>query len=335
MKIGNTEIPHGLLLAPMAGVTDIAMRRISGEYGAEYAVSEMVSAKALVYEQESRDSVPVRTAPLCRIEKDSIPTSIQIFGSDPEFMAQAATLLSSGAYRGFDGVLPDAIDINMGCPVKKVVNSGDGSALMKSPDKIFDIVLATVKASSLPITVKLRAGFDNEHKNAVECALAAQSAGAAAVCIHGRTRSQFYSPGVDLGIIGEVKAALSVPVIGNGDIFKVEDALLMLRETGCDGIALARGAMGAPWLFSAICAAIEGRDYYPPSSEEMLRTALSHLALAVAEKGERRGLSETKTVLSHYIKGMTGATKARVNLMNSTTQGEAEAALTSAFRATR
>lgn len=331
MKISNREIPHGLFLAPMAGVTDISMRRISGEYGAEYAVSEMVSAKALVYEQASRDSVPIKTALLCRIEENSIPTAIQLFGAESEFMAEAARLLSNGTYRGFCGVLPDSIDINMGCPVKKVVNCGEGSALMRSPQKIYDIAHAVVKASSLPVTVKLRAGWDRENKNAVECALAAQSAGVAAVCIHGRTRSQFYSPGVDLDIIGEVVAALSVPVIGNGDIFTASDAKKMLDVTGCDGIALARGAMGAPWLFSEIASLLDGREYTPPSRAEIMNTALRHLSLAVADKGERRGLAEAKVVLSHYLRGIRGATRGRVALMNSTSADEARVALISAF----
>ncbi len=331
MKIANTCLPHGLLLAPMAGVTDRTMRHICAEFGCEYAVSEMVSAKAIVFEQESRPSVPVKTALLCNIEDGSIPTAIQIFGSDPEFMAEAARLISNSAYRGFEGARPDAIDINMGCPVKKVVNSGDGSALMKDPDLIHRITEAVVKASSLPVTVKIRAGWNRASKNAVECALAAENAGASAICVHGRTRDQFYSPGVDLSIIGEVKSAVKVPVIGNGDIFTARDAERMKKETNCDGFALARGAMGNPWLFSEIAAMLNGADFTLPSREEVMLTAQRHLAMAIADKGERRGLAEAKVVVSHYFRGIRGATRARFDFMNSMTAADAEDALKRAF----
>lgn len=331
MKIANTELPHGLLLAPMAGVTDRTMRHICAEFGCEYAVSEMVSAKAIVFEQESRASVPVKTALLCNIEDGTIPTAVQIFGSEPEFMAEAARLISNSAYRGFEGARPDAIDINMGCPVRKVVQSGDGSALMKDPELIHRITEAVVKASSLPVTVKIRAGWSKESKNAVECALAAESAGAAAICVHGRTRDQFYSPGVDLSIIGEVKSAVRVPVIGNGDLFSAKHAEKMKRETGCDGFALARGAMGNPWLFGQIAAMLEGREYSYPPNEEVMAVAERHLAMAIEHKGERRGLAEAKVVVSHYFRGIRGATRARFDFMNSMTYADAQDALVRAF----
>ncbi len=331
MKIAKTDLPHGLLLAPMAGVTDRTMRHICAEFGCEYAVSEMVSAKAIVFEQESRPSIPVKTALLCNIEEGAIPTAIQIFGSEPEFMAEAARLISNCAYRGFEGARPDAIDINMGCPVKKVVNSGDGSALMKNPELIHRITESVVKASALPVTVKIRAGWNKESKNAVLCALAAENAGASAVCVHGRTRDQFYSPGVDLSIIGEVKAAVKIPVIGNGDLFTARDAEKMKKETGCDGFALARGAMGNPWLFSEIAAMLDGNEFTPPSREEVMLTAQRHLAMAIADKGERRGLAEAKVVVSHYFKGIRGATRARFDFMNSMTARDAESALVRAF----
>ena len=331
MKIAKTELPHGLVLAPMAGVTDRTMRKISADFGCEYAVSEMVSAKAIVYEQESRASVPVKTALLCNIEEGTIPTAVQIFGSDPEFMGEAARLISSSSYRGFEGARPDAIDINMGCPVKKVVQSGDGSALMKNPELIHRITEAVVKASSLPVTVKIRAGWNKESKNAVECALAAESAGAAAICVHGRTRDQFYSPGVDLSVIGEVKSAVGVPVIGNGDLFSAKQAMKMKEITGCDGFALARGAMGNPWLFSQIADALEGKEFVYPSHEEVQAIAEKHLDMAIAHKGERRGLAEAKIVVSHYFRGIRGATRARFDFMNSTTYAEAHDALVRAF----
>ena len=331
MKIANTNLPHGLVLAPMAGVTDRTMRRISADFGCEYAVSEMVSAKAIVYEQDARPSAPVRTAQLCNIEEDTIPTAIQIFGSEPEFMAEAARLISNSAYRGFEGARPDAIDINMGCPVKKIVQSGDGSALMKNPELIHRITEAVVKASSLPVTVKIRAGWSKESKNAVECALAAESAGASAICVHGRTRDQFYSPGVDLSIIGEVKSAVRVPVIGNGDLFSAKQAMKMKEETGCDGFALARGAMGNPWLFSQIADALDGKEYSYPSRDEVQEIAKKHLDMAIAHKGERRGLAEAKVVVSHYFRGIRGATRARFDFMNSMTYTEAHEALVRAF----
>jgi tRNA-dihydrouridine synthase B len=331
MKIANTNLPHGLILAPMAGVTDRTMRRISADFGCEYAVSEMVSAKAIVYEQESRASVPVKTALLCNIEEGTIPTAVQIFGSEPEFMAEAARLISDSSYRGFEGTRPDAIDINMGCPVKKVVQSGDGSALMKNPELIHRITESVVKASSLPVTVKIRAGWSKDSKNAVECALAAESAGASAICVHGRTRDQFYSPGVDLSIIGEVKSAVRVPVIGNGDLFSVKQAMQMKEETGCDGFALARGAMGNPWLFSQIADALDGKEFAYPSHEEVQAIAEKHLDMAIAHKGERRGLAEAKIVVSHYFRGIRGATRARFDFMNSMTYAEAHDALVRAF----
>ncbi len=331
MKIAGTELKHGLLLAPMAGVTDRTMRRISADFGCEYAVSEMVSAKALVYEQDARPSAPKRTAILCNIEEGAIPTAVQIFGSEPDFMAEAARLISSSSYRGFEGARPDSIDINMGCPVHKIVSSGDGSALMKDPELIYCIVEASVKASSLPVTVKIRAGWSRDSKNAVECALAAQSGGASAICVHGRTRDQFYSPGVDLDIIGQVKSAVNIPVIGNGDLFKASDVEKMKRVTGCDGFALARGAMGNPWLFTETAAMLDGREFTPPSREEVMKIAQKHLHMAIEHKGERRGLAEAKVVVSHYFKGIRGATRARFDFMNSMTAAEAEDALITAF----
>ncbi len=331
MKIASTDLKHGLILAPMAGATDRTMRSISADFGCEYAVTEMVSAKAIVYEQDSRPSAPIRTAQLCNIEEDTIPTAVQIFGSEPDFMEEAARLISNSTYRGFDGARPDAIDINMGCPVHKIVSSGDGSALMKDPELIHRIVEATVKGSSLPVTVKIRAGWSRDSKNAVECALAAQSAGAVAICVHGRTRDQFYSPGVDLDIIGQVKSAVKVPVIGNGDLYSAADALKMKQVTGCDGFALARGAMGNPWLFSEIAAMLDGKGFTPPTREEVMAIAQKHLHMAIEHKGERRGLAEAKVVVSHYFKGIRGATKARFDFMNSMTAAEAEEALITAF----
>ena len=333
MRIGNIELSHGLVLAPMAGVTDLAMRTVCAENGAEYAVTEMVSAKALVYEQRSSASAPARTAALCRVDAtELIPVAVQIFGSEPEIMAEAARLISGGSYRAFSGRTADAIDINMGCPVKKVAGNGEGAALMKDPDLIYRITAACCRASALPVTVKIRAGWDADSINAPECAAAAESAGAAAVCVHARTREQFYRPGIIMDVIGKTKAAVRIPVIGNGDVTTPESAAAMIRSTGCDGVAVARGALGNPMLFSAIRDLIEGREPLSPSPDHLLRTALKQLRIAVSEKGPRRGLAETKYALSHYVTGLPGAAQARFRIMSSIEPAEAEAALSDFFQ---
>ena len=333
MNFADLRLPHGLMLAPMAGVTDYAMRRLCALHGADYAVTEMVSAKALVYEQNSRPSAPIKTASLCIIRpEENLPVAVQIFGAEPEFMGEAARLLSTGSYRGFAGVMPAAVDINMGCPVKKVVSNGEGSCLMRDPEKIYAIVSAAVKASVLPVTVKIRAGWDKDTLNAPECARAAADAGAAAVCVHARTREMFYTPGILEEIIGQVKAAVGIPVFGNGDVTSGADALRMLRNTGCDGIAVARGAIGNPWVFAEIAAVMDGRNYVSPTPEEQLQAALNQLRWSVAQKGERRGIAEVKFSLSHYLRGKCGAGAAREALMNATGQAEIETILTEYFR---
>ena len=223
-------------------------------------------------------------------------------------MAEAAQKLSSGEYAFYDGcALPDAIDINMGCPVKKIVTGGDGSALMKDPGLIHDIVKATRAATEKPLTVKLRAGWDASSKNAVECALAAEEGGADAVCIHGRTREDFYTPPVDLDIIAEVKDALKIPVIGNGGIFSASDAMKMLSETRCDGLMIARGAVGNPFIFAEISAKIAKKDYSPPEISQKLEVALEHARLMALDKGESISVHELKKHVAAYIHDVRGA----------------------------
>lgn len=319
IEIGNIRLEHGMMLAPMAGVTDRAFREICRECGAEMAVSEMISAKALCYEQMSKkEGFISKTAPLAELGAGEYPTAVQIFGREPEYMAEAAQMLESMDYKGCCSEIPPAaIDINMGCPVHKVVSNGEGGALMKSPELAHDIVKAVRGAlRSIPVTVKIRAGFDNSHKNAVEVALAVEEAGAAAVCVHARTREQMYTPGIDLGIIADVKSALRIPVIGNGDIYSPSDALEMIRQTGVDGVMIARGARGNPWLFSEISAALDGRDYTYPTAEEKKLTVIRQLEMMKNQKGERIAAAEAKKHVAWYIKGIRGAADMRNRVMS-------------------
>ncbi len=318
IKLGNTELAHGLMLAPMAGVTDKAFRKICRECGAELTVSEMLSAKALCYEQLSRkDGFESKTAPLASLDADEHPAAVQIFGSEPSFMAEAAARLESMDYKGCTSkIRPAAIDINMGCPVHKIVSNGEGSALMKNPKLAADIVRAVKGAlRELPVTVKIRAGFSNDNKNAVEMAQMLEDAGASLICVHARTREQMYNPGIDLGIISSVKEAVSVPVIGNGDIYCAADALNMMRQTGCDGVMIARGARGNPWIFSEICATLEGRQYTYPELSDRIETIIRQLDMMVEEKGERTAAAEAKKHVAWYIKGIRDAANLRDNVM--------------------
>ncbi len=320
MQIKNIYLKHGLALAPMAGVTDRAFRRLCVGMGCEYAVTEMVSAKAICYESEARPSAPARSAPLARID-EGIPTAIQIFGSDPTFMARAAKMLSELTYRGASGVRPAAIDINMGCPVKKVVSCGEGSALMKTPELAADIVAAVKGAVDIPVTVKIRAGWDRSSVNAPEMAKRLEAAGADAICVHGRTREQFYAPSSDNRVIAEVKRAVSVPVFGNGDINTAADALRMLDETGCDGLMIARGSMGDPWLFAEIAAALEGREYTSPELRERIETAYAYAEALVEENGQG-GVVKARGQLAWYITGIRGAAAVRAALNAATELSE-------------
>ncbi len=316
----TVTLPHGLALAPLAGVSDRAFRRVCRTLGADYTVSEMVSAKALVYEQKAKGEKDRSVSGhLASVRADEVPMAVQLFGHEPDFMAEAARMLESNDYKGcVSEVPPSAIDINMGCPVRKVTGNGEGSALLKDPRLVGEIVRAVVAAVSLPVTVKIRAGWDRDSINAPEIAKICEAAGASLLCVHARTREQLYEPGVDRSVITAVKAAVSIPVLGNGDIYTAADALSMMEETGCDGVMIARGAMGNPWLFAEIAAALDGRDFVLPPAAERFEVALAQVREMIAEKGERVGVAEAKKHLAWYCHGMEGAAAARGRIMQAT-----------------
>ena len=319
MQIGNIDLKNGLILAPMAGFTDRAMRLVCHNCGAEYSVTEMVSAKAVCYKDK-------KTHALARIMSDEGPCAVQIFGSEPDIMARAAEALSGGED---GGVPPVAIDINMGCPVHKVFSNGEGSALMRDPDLIYKIVAKVIENVDIPCTVKLRKGVDNEHINAVECALAAESAGAAAVALHGRTRVEMYSGKADLEIIKKVKESLHIPVIANGDIESAEDAVRMLSYTGADAVMIGRGAIGNPFIFSEIRAALSEEKYTPPTIEERIDTALLQLSVAIEEKGEGVAVREARKQIALYLRSFRGAAQVRAQINRAESYSEVESALRS------
>lgn len=327
LAIGSISLRHGLMLAPLAGVSDHPFRAICRRYGAEYTVSEMVSAQSLCYERRSKKvstGEHSRTAPLACVHADDVPMAVQLFGNDPDFLAEAARMIEDGSYAGCRSeAAPAAIDLNMGCPVPKIVSNGEGSALLRDPAHAASLVRAMTRAVRLPVTVKIRIGWDEQSINATEVARRLEDAGAAAICVHGRTRAQMYRPGVSLEQIAAVKAALSIPVIGNGDIYTAADAQRMLDITGCDGLMIARGAMGNPWLFSEIAAALDGRSYTPPTLRERLTLAREHMVAMIEEKGERVGFAESKKQVAWYIHGISGAAAARSALMAATCAAEA------------
>ena len=297
MQIGKIKLDAPLVLAPMAGITDLPFRVICRRLGCGMTVSEMVSAKGLLYKN-------VKTTEMLRIDEGERPTAIQLFGSVPQELAEAAKLVeASGA---------DIIDFNMGCPVPKIVNNGEGSALMKNPQLAYDVLAAMVEAVQIPVTVKFRAGWDDDPRNAVEIALVAERAGVAAVAVHGRTRQQFYEGKADWSIIRDVKQAVKVPVFGNGDIFTVADGLSMLEETGVDGLMVGRGADGNPWLFQQLKAVLAG-DKCPakPSLDERLDLAAEHLDMLIDFKGERVSVKEMRRHISAYLKGLPHAAEFR------------------------
>ena len=320
VKLGELNMKHGLCLAPMAGYTDRGMRLVCRKYGVEHSVTEMVSAKAVVFNDK-------KTFLLARIMPDEGPVSVQIFGSEPEIMAEAAGVLANPT----EGVRPVAIDINMGCPVNKIFGNGEGSALMKNPDLIYRITKAVSTAIDIPTTVKIRAGVNKNSINAVECALAAEEGGASLLCIHGRTREQMYGGLADREIIKSVKDALRIPLIANGDITTAESALSMLQETGADGIAIGRGAVGNPFIFEEITCAIDGREFIEPTIDQRIDTALLQLKASVEEKGGRIAIPEARKQIALYLRSFRGAARIRAEINRSTTYDQVAAALTSAL----
>ena len=306
VKIGALTLPLGLFLAPMAGMSDGVFRAVCRAHGAEFTVSDMVSAKALGFEQRGRAGAPCRTAALCRLGKEEMPAAIQLFGSEPSFMAEAAARLACGDYRGAQKeILPVAIDLNMGCPVPKVVGNGEGSALLRDPARAFAIVRAVRDAVKLPLTVKIRAGWDEKSKTAPEFAKGLEAAGADLIFVHGRTRSQ-------------------IPVIGNGDLFSFADVRHMLNVTGCDGVMIARGALGNPFVFEEIRAGLLNLPYPPPTERERVTAAVCHLRALVREKGEKTGVAEARKHLAAYTRGLRGGAAARDALMHAETPAAVE-----------
>ncbi len=336
IKIGNTELRHGLFLAPMAGFTDYSFRKICREHGAEYTVSEMVSAKALCYEQlgKKSDTSLCKTAPLAAVRREEYPMAVQLFGSEPEFVANAAKMIEERSYKGcISEDIPVAIDINMGCPMHKIVGNGEGSALMKDPKLAAKIVTETVKAlKNIPVTVKIRAGWNENSKNAPEMAKMLEDAGASLICVHARTREQMYNPGIDIGIIERVKKSVSIPVIGNGDITSASDALNMIDKTGCDGIMIGRGALGNPWIFSEISAELDGKRYVCPTLETKIFTCLEHIKIMREDKGEHISSAEIKKHAALYIKCIRSAATIRNRIMKTQSTYEIEEILSEVLK---
>ena len=309
MYIKQLFLPHGLWLGPMAGYTDTTMRRLCRRFGADITVTEMVSAKAVCYGDK-------KTHFLTRIYPDEAPCALQLFGSDPATLAEAAKIVVSGE-AGY--AKPAVIDINMGCPMPKITGNGEGGALLKNPALIYKIVSAVVGAVSVPVSVKLRIGWDEESINAEETAKAAEAGGAAVVVLHGRTVKQVYSGEADWSVIARTKELLSIPLVGNGDITSGADALSRINMSGVDGIMVGRAAVGNPFIFDEIVSVLEKRDYTPPTLAQKVEVALLQLKQACEDKGEARAIPEARKQVAAYVAGYTGAAEVRrqVNMAQS------------------
>ena len=316
LKIGNVELVNNIILAPMAGVSDLPFRVICKKFGPGLTCTEMVSSKALYHDS-------YKTKKMMNIENEKRPVSIQIFGSDVETMGFAAKEVSSFA---------DIVDINMGCPAPKIVKSGDGSKLLLDLEKCREIIRAVAENSKVPVTVKIRKGWDNEHVVAVQLAKIAEEEGASGVIVHGRTREEFYSGKVDKDIIKEVKKAVSIPVIASGDIVDEKSAMEMFEYTGCDGIMIGRGAIGNPWIFSQIKHYLEtGEKLQRPTNKEKLEIIKEHYSLAVEKKGEEVAVKEMRKYLAYYTKNMPNSSEFRYEVNKLVSQKEVISLLESYF----
>lgn len=317
LKIGNVTLANNLILAPMAGVTDLPFRLLCKEQGAGLICMEMVSAKAIFYNNKN-------TEMLLEIKEEERPVSLQLFGSDADIMSEMAKRIEERPF--------DILDINMGCPVPKVVNNGEGSALMKNPKLVEEIITKMVKAIQKPVTVKIRKGFDDAHVNAVEIAKIAEGCGAAAVAVHGRTREQYYFGKADWDIIAKVKEAISIPVIGNGDVTDAISAKALVEQTGCDGIMIGRAIRGNPFLFSEILSYFEtGKIKERPTNEEVLKTILRHAQMQLQYKGEYLGVREMRKHVSWYSAGYPNSARLRAKVNEMETMEDLTKTVTELF----